>query len=188
MLWKTKVWLELPLLNYTAQIWEKTTASGKLKLELLVLLGSAAVVLGLGFPLLLLQGREQECWSNRKATNPRTFKADENMRPLCTLASYPRAFVKPWPLHVCIQMISFMGTEMPRVPPQTTWALTFCLAACSATMSLKSSFSTWACCSRTCSSYFCVMAIGSSSSSSGAKATSTPWDSCPPPALRPARA
>lgn len=66
------------------------------------------------------------------------------------------------------------------------WLHTFCLAACSATMSLKSSFSTWACCSLTCSSYFCVMAMGSSSSSSGARATSTPCDSCPPPALRPA--
>ncbi len=64
--------------------------------------------------------------------------------------------------------------------------LTFCLAACSATMSLKSSFST--CCSLTCSSYFCVMAMGSSSSSSGARATSTPWESPPspetPPTLR----
>lgn len=61
---------------------------------------------------------------------------------------------------------------------------TFCFAACSATMSLKSSFSTWACCSLTCSSYFCVMAMGSSSSSSGARATSTPCDSCPPPDFR----
>lgn len=61
---------------------------------------------------------------------------------------------------------------------------TFCFAACSATMSLKSSFSTWACCSLTCSSYFCVMAMGSSSSSSGARATSTPCDSCPPPVFR----
>lgn len=61
---------------------------------------------------------------------------------------------------------------------------TFCFAACSATMSLKSSFSTWACCSLTCSSYFCVMAMGSSSSSSGARATSTPCNSWPPPVFR----
>lgn len=57
---------------------------------------------------------------------------------------------------------------------QDTGALTFCLAACSATISLRSSFSSWFCFSLIVWSYLACMAAESRSNSSGFKATSMP--------------
>lgn len=61
-----------------------------------------------------------------------------------------------------------------------------CLAACSATISLRSSFSSWDCCSRTVCSYLACIAAVSKSSSSGFRATSIPSAVSRSPAFLPA--